>query len=179
MTSRRNPWLLLPLLVFIALVFALGWRLSDPPSTIVKSRMVGRAVPAFSLPAALPSKPGLSSAQLASGQAPRLINVFGSWCVPCIAEMPMLQQLRREGMTIDAIAIRDRPADIAAFLAKHGDPFDRIGDDPRSEVQMALGSAGVPETFLVDANGIIRLQHVGPITSAELPEIRAAWQAAQ
>jgi cytochrome c biogenesis protein CcmG/thiol:disulfide interchange protein DsbE len=179
MTSRRNPWLLLPLLVFIAFVFVFGWRLSEPPDPTVKSRMVGKPVPAFTLPAALPGKPGLASVQLASGQGPRLINVFASWCVPCIAEMPMLQQLRRDGMTIDAIAIRDRSADIAAFLTQHGDPFDRIGDDPRSQTQMALGSAGVPETFLVDAKGIIRLQHVGPITSANLPEIRAAWQAAQ
>jgi cytochrome c biogenesis protein CcmG/thiol:disulfide interchange protein DsbE len=175
----RNPWLLLPLLAFAGLVFALGWRLSSPPDPTVKSKMVGRALPAFVLPAAMPGKAGLASAELAQGEGPRLINLFGSWCVPCIAEMPLLQQLRREGMAIDGIAIRDTPQDIAGFLARNGDPFARIGNDPRSQVQMALGSAGVPETFLVDRKGIIRLQHVGPITAADLPAIRAAWRAAR
>jgi cytochrome c biogenesis protein CcmG/thiol:disulfide interchange protein DsbE len=179
MTDRRNPWLLLPLLVFVAFVFAVGSRLSDPPDPTVKSRMVGKPVPTFALPAVLPNKPGLTSTQLAGGQGPRLVNVFASWCVPCIAEMPMLQQLQREGMNIDAIAIRDKADDIAAFLAEHGDPFERIGNDPRSQAQMALGSAGVPESFLIDSKGIIRLQHVGPITADDLPTIRAAWKAAE
>lgn len=176
--QSRNPWLLVPLLLFIAFVFAVGWRLSDPPDPTIHSRMVGQRVPDFALPPALTSKPGLSSADLAMGE-PHLVNLFASWCVPCIAEMPMLQRLRREGLVIDAVAIRDKPADIAAFLAEHGDPFERIGDDPRSQTQIAFGSAGVPETFVVDREGFIRLQHIGPITLADLPEVRAAWRAAK
>jgi len=179
MIARRNPWLLVPLLIFIAFVFAVGWRLSDPADPTVKSKMMGQSIPEFTLAPATAGKPGFASAQLKAGQGPRLVNVFASWCVPCISEMPMLQELRRQGVAIDAIAIRDKPADIADFLAKHGDPFDRIGDDPRSQAQIALGSVGVPETFLVDAKGVIRFQHVGPITAANLPEITAAWKAAQ
>ncbi len=72
-------------------------------------------------------------------------------------------ELKRQGVPIDAIAVRDRPEDVAAFLARHGDPFDRIGADPESRVQLALGSSGVPETFIVDGRGIIRYQHMGPI----------------
>ena len=71
--------------------------------------------------------------------------------------------MKARGATIDGIAIRDRPEDVARFLARHGDPYDRIGSDPRSQVQIALGSSGVPESFIVDGRGIIRYQHIGPI----------------
>jgi cytochrome c biogenesis protein CcmG/thiol:disulfide interchange protein DsbE len=80
---------------------------------------------------------------------------------------------------IDGVAIRDKPEDVAAFLGEWGDPFDRIGADPNSKVQFALGSAGVPETFLVDGKGIIRLQHIGVIYPEDVPAILAAWQSAR
>ena len=100
-----------------------------------------------------------------------LLNVFASWCVPCIEEVQVLQQLQAHGVAIDGIAVRDRPADIAAFLARNGDPYDRIGSDPQSSAQIALGSSGVPESFIVDARGIIRYQHIGPIEAKDLPDI--------
>jgi cytochrome c biogenesis protein CcmG/thiol:disulfide interchange protein DsbE len=87
--------------------------------------------------------------------------------------------LKARGVPIDAIAVRDKPEDLARFLAQHGDPFERIGDDPRSQVQFALGSAGVPETFVVDGKGIIRHQHVGAITDADVPKLLAEWEAAK
>ena len=80
---------------------------------------------------------------------------------------------------LDPLAVRDRPADVAEFLARRGDPFERIGADPESRAQLALGSSGVPETFIVDGAGIIRYQHMGPIESDELPELVAQWEAAQ
>ena len=70
-------------------------------------------------------------------------------------------------------------ADIAAFLAARGNPFERIGADDRSRVQLALGSAGVPESFVVDGRGIIRHQHVGPIEPADVPEILAQLEQAK
>ena len=77
------------------------------------------------------------------------------------------------------IAIRDRPEDVAAFLARHGDPFDRIGADRESRVQMALGSSGVPESFVVDGRGIIRYQHMGPIEPGRRAgDPCAQWEAA-
>jgi cytochrome c biogenesis protein CcmG/thiol:disulfide interchange protein DsbE len=108
-----------------------------------------------------------------------VINVFASWCVPCMAEAPQLLALARRGIPIDAIAIRDRPQDIAQFLQRWGDPFRNIGLDRDSSVQMALGSSGVPETFVVDGRGIIRHQHLGVITEQNMGEIVAAWEAAR
>lgn len=175
---NRPIWLALPLIMFALFVLAVGWRLSEPPDPTVKSRLVGQPIPAFALPAAVPGKPPLSSADL-KGQGPRLVNLFASWCIPCIAEAPVLLALREQGVAIDAIAIRDAPADVAEFLSKHGDPFQRIGSDMRSQVQMSLGSSGVPESFVVDGSGIIRYQHIGPLTDADVPTLMAELEKAR
>lgn len=175
---NRKLWFALPLIVFALFVLAVGWRLAEPPDPTVKSRMIGKPVPEFALEAALPTKPALAAADL-KGDGPRLLNLFASWCVPCIAEAPALLELKNRGVAIDGIAIRDRPADIAKFLADHGDPFQRLGDDPRSQVQMALGSAGVPETFVVDRQGVIRHQHIGPIMPQDVPTILAELEKAR
>jgi cytochrome c biogenesis protein CcmG/thiol:disulfide interchange protein DsbE len=168
----------LPLIVLLAFVVAVAWRLNRPAEEEIRSQLVGQPVPTFSLEPALPGKPGMASTELASGQ-PRMINVFASWCVPCIAEAPLLLELKGRGVVIDAVAVRDRPEDVAAFLARHGDPFARIGSDPRSEVQLALGSSGVPESFIVDGRGIIRYQHMGPIEPGDIPELLRQWEAAK
>lgn len=168
----------LPLLVLLTFVGAVAWRLSKPAEEEIPSQLVGRPVPAFVLAPALPGKPGLSSSDLAKGR-PRMINVFASWCVPCIAEAPLLMELKRQGAAIDAVAVRDRPEDVAAFLARHGDPFLAIGSDPESRLQLALGSSGVPESFIVDGRGIIRYQHMGPIEPDDVPTILREWEAAK
>jgi cytochrome c biogenesis protein CcmG, thiol:disulfide interchange protein DsbE len=159
-----------PLVLLLIVMVALVWRLATPEDTIVPSKLEGKPVPAFTLPAALPSKPGLAAADLASGQ-PRLVNIFASWCVPCVAEVRVLQELKGEGVIIDGIAIRDRPRDVADFLSRNGDPYARIGSDAQSQVQIALGSSGVPESFIVDGRGIVRYQHIGPIEAADVPMI--------
>ena len=168
----------LPLLLLIAFVGAVAWRISKPADEKIASKLVGQPVPAFSLPPAVPGKAGLASKDLAAGQ-PRMINVFASWCVPCIAEAPFLGELKRQGVAIDAIAIRDKPEDVAAFLSRHGDPFGRIGSDLESRVQLSLGSSGVPESFIVDGRGIIRYQHMGPIEPQDMPTILREWEAAK
>lgn len=167
-----------PLLVLLAFVVAVAWRLSRPAEEEIRSQLVGKPVPAFALEPALPAKPGLASADLAKGQ-PRMVNVFASWCVPCIAEAPLLMELKRQGVAIDAVAVRDKPEDVAAFLVRHGDPFERIGSDLDSKVQLALGSSGVPESFIVDGRGIIRYQHMGPIEPDDIPEVLRQWEAAK
>jgi cytochrome c biogenesis protein CcmG, thiol:disulfide interchange protein DsbE len=162
----------LPLALLGIILAAMVWRLANPGDSVVRSKLAGKAVPAFSLPAAIAGKPALGSALLATGQ-PRLLNFFASWCVPCIGEAPVLDQLKRRGVAIDGIAIRDRPEDVADFLARNGDPYQRVGSDTDSRVQLALGSSGVPESFVIDGRGIIRYQHVGPIEHDQIPLILA------
>jgi cytochrome c biogenesis protein CcmG/thiol:disulfide interchange protein DsbE len=168
----------LPLGLFLAFLVTVALGLYSPTDRVIRSKMVGKAMPQFALQPSVASHPPLSSADLAAGK-PRLVNVFASWCVPCKVEAPQLMALRRRGVPIDGIAIRDRPEDVARFLAEWGDPFDRIGADPNSQVQFALGSSGVPETFVVDGRGIIRLQHIGDIRPENVGEIYAAWEAAK
>ena len=145
----------MPLALLGLVVVALVWRLATPADTSVHSRLEGQPVPVFTLPAALPGKAGLASTDLASGQ-PRLVNVFASWCVPCITEVGVLQQLEARGVIVDGIAVRDRSEDLTEFLARYGDPYERIGSDAQSALQIALGSSGVPESFIVDGKGVIR-----------------------
>ena len=167
-----------PLLVLAVFIIAVAWRLMRPAEEEIRSQLVGQPIPEFVLAPAMPGKPGLSTRDLASEQ-PRMINLFASWCVPCIAEAPILMELKRQGVVIDAVAVRDRPEDVAAFLSRHGDPFVRIGSDPESRVQLALGSSGVPERFIVDGKGTIRYQHMGPIEPQDVPELLRQWEAAR
>ena len=167
-----------PLVVFLLFALTVASGLYSPADRTIRSRLVGKPVPDFTLGQAVPSHPPLSSDLLRSGE-PRLVNVFASWCVPCAAEAPQLMALKRRGIPIDAIAIRDRPDDVAAFLARYGDPFERIASDPQTQVQIALGSSGVPETFVVDGRGIIRHQHIGDIRPENVAEIVKAYEAAK
>lgn len=167
-----------PLALLVAFVGFVSWRLLNPADTAIRSALEGKPVPAFTLPPSLPGRAALSSADLATGE-PRLLNIFASWCVPCIAEAPVLAELKARGVTIEGIAIRDRPEDVAEFLARNGDPYDRIGADMQSNVQMALGSSGVPESFVVDGRGIIRYQHVGPIMPRDVATILAEMEKAR
>jgi cytochrome c biogenesis protein CcmG/thiol:disulfide interchange protein DsbE len=172
-------WLLwLPLAVFaIVVVFAVR-ELRAPSDRTVYSAMVGQKVPDFTLAPIAPGKPGLAVADLRSGQ-PRLLNIFASWCVPCIAEAPQLMKLKALGVPIDAIAIRDSGPAIAGFLARNGDPYARIGDDSDSRVQLSLGSSGVPETFVIDGRGVVVKQHVGDIREDDVAELAQAWRNAR
>ena len=115
-------------------------------------------------------RPGLSFADMADGK-PRLLNVFASWCVPCAAEAPQLAQLRALGVDVVGIAIRDRPDELKTFLQRNGNPFSRIGADDVSAIQFAIGSSGVPESFVIDGKGVIRYQHIGDIRPEQVEMI--------
>jgi cytochrome c biogenesis protein CcmG/thiol:disulfide interchange protein DsbE len=174
----KRFFLWLPLAVFLAFLVTVAIGLNRPADTQIRSQMIGKPMPDFALAPAVASHPPLAASDLRKGR-PRLVNVFASWCVPCKAEAPQLERLKRSGVPIDGVAIRDRSEDVARFLAEWGDPFERIGADPDSKVQFALGSSGVPETFVVDGNGIIRHQHIGDIRPENVAEILAAWEAAK
>ena len=174
--KRLIIWLPLALFIVFLGVFAGG--LISPESKTIPSKLVGKPMPGFALPSAVGGKPGLSSTELTNGQ-PHLVNVFASWCLPCIAEAPQLKQLADAGVPIYGIAIRDRPEDLARFLERNGDPYRAIGSDANSSVQIALGSSGVPETFIVDGKGIIRKQHIGDIKPEDVPGMMSALAAAR
>jgi cytochrome c biogenesis protein CcmG/thiol:disulfide interchange protein DsbE len=179
MRRKVRKWLrFVPVILVVLLVGALVWRLVNPPDTNVQSEMIGKPVPAFAASAIVPGIAGVSSADLARGQ-PKLVNFFASWCIPCIGEAPVLSELKQQGIPIVGIAVRDRPQDLKAFLAQNGDPFERIGSDPQSRLQLAFGSAGVPETFVVDGRGTIRMQHIGPIEPDDIPDLLEAVQDAR
>jgi len=175
---RRRLILWAPFAVFAVFLAVVAIGLYWPSERTLKSQLVGQPVPEFALPPALEGRPGLASADLRRGEA-RVVNVFASWCIPCRAEAPQLDALARRGVPIDGIAVRDRPQDLSGFLATYGDPFRTIGADNDRRAQMTLGSAGVPETFVVDGAGIIRHQHIGAIMEGDVPAILAAWEAAR
>ena len=170
-------WLrFVPLAAVGLLVVALDWRLSHPPSNIIVSRLVGEPFPDLPLAPAIPDRPGLDGP---TPPGPRLVNLFASWCLPCIGEAPVLAQLQREGVAIDGIAVRDKPERLTAFLTENGNPYRRIGTDPDSRGQLALGSSGVPETFVVDSRGIVGSHRVGPIEERDLDDLRAELRQAR
>lgn len=163
-----------------ALLALFAYQLTQPKDEFVESAMIGRQMPPFDLPAAVADRPGLAIGNLTDGE-PKLLNIFASWCIPCAAEAPQLAALERSGANIVAVAIRDRPEDVAAFLGRYGNPFSRIGSDDISSIQLEIGSSGVPETFVIDGKGIIRYQHIGDIRDEHVPmlleELRKAGEA--
>ena len=174
--TGRMKWA--PLVAFILLGSALTYGLARPENGNITSKMIGAAVPSFTLPPATSGVPGLSSSDLATGQ-PHLVNIFASWCVPCVAEAPQLKHIADAGVPVVGIAVRDKPEALQRFLARNGNPFRAIGADDTSQVQMAMGSSGVPESFVVDGKGMIRQQTIGPINPEDVAGIVAAVKAAR
>ncbi|MCB2047320.1 MAG: DsbE family thiol:disulfide interchange protein [Novosphingobium sp.] len=176
---RVSPWALwLPLALFAGFLALVFHGLAKPGSTEVESAMIGKPLPQFDLPPAVEDRPGLTTSDLRQGK-PRLLNIFASWCVPCAVESPQLEALRQQGVAIDGIAIRDRREDVAMFLERNGNPYARIGKDDVSAVQLAIGSSGVPESFVIDGKGVIRYQHIGEIRTDDLPLIREKLREAE
>ena len=173
----KRWWLWAPLVAFIVLFGVAASGLIRPTDAKNPSKMVGKPVPVFTLPAASSSRPGTTSKDF-SGK-PRLLNVFASWCIPCIAEAQVLDSIARQGVMIEGVAIRDKRADVDKFLARNGNPYRSIGSDVDSSVQLAMGSSGVPETFVVDAKGTIRHQHIGEIRREDVPVIMQKLREAQ
>lgn len=173
----RKLTLWLPLALFAFFAGLAAYMLTQPKDEFVESTMIGQQLPAFALDPAFDGLPGASKSDFTG--SPKLLNIWASWCLPCIAEAPQLEALQKQGVEIIGIAIRDKPADVASFLAKNGNPYTRIGSDRISEVQLAIGSSGVPETFVIDAKGIIRYQHIGDIRPEDVPTLMAELEKAK
>ncbi len=166
---------LIPVIAFAVLAAAFGVGLYLRPD-IVPSPLIDKEAPVFALKP-LPSRNdgGLTNEDL-KGQV-TIVNVFASWCLPCRAEHPFLMQLAAQGVRIVGINYKDKPEDAAAWLKDLGDPFAKIGRDDTGRVSIDWGVYGVPESFIVDAQGRIRYKHVGPMDAHDvatkiLPAIR-------
>lgn len=168
-------WAPLAIFAFLGGIFLYG--LTDPKDEFVRSRMIGKPLPAFNFPSATSGIEGLSNTDFADGK-PRMLNIFGSWCIPCKAEAPMLEQMKDAGVEIHAIAVNDKPENVADFLAEHGNPFGRIGAADMA-FQVQLGSSGVPETFIVNGKGVIVYQHIGDIRPEHVEDLVDRWRAAR
>ncbi len=168
----------IPLAVLCLLGGLWLYQLTQPKQEFVQSQMVGSKLPAFDLPTATEGVPPLSSADFADGK-PRLLNVFGSWCIPCRAEAEYLEALKERGVEIHGIALRDKPEDVAQFLAQYGNPFTRIGADMEMRTQLLLGATGVPETYVIAGDGTITHQHIGDIRAEHVPVLLKKLREAQ
>jgi cytochrome c biogenesis protein CcmG/thiol:disulfide interchange protein DsbE len=153
----------LPLILLVALVSVFAFSI-DRDSSLVRSVLIDKPVPQFTLPAVEGlDVPGFGSAAL-SGE-PTVVNVFASWCIPCRDEHPLLEAIKAEtGVKLFGINHSDAPENAVAFLAELGNPYDAVGADRDRRVSIDWGVYGVPETFLVDAKGVIVYKHVGPLT---------------
>lgn len=154
-----------PLAVLAAAValFAL-YALNRPTARVTPDALVGRPAPAI----AIGGLDGAAARPLnAVLQGPGLINVFASWCVPCAVEHPELMRLKSQGVRIVGVAYKDKPMASRAFLERLGDPFAVVLTDPDGLAGIELGVSGVPETFAVDARGVIVAKHSGPMTRAD------------
>ena len=151
-----------PLILLLGLVATFAIGLTRDPSEL-PSNLIDRPIPAQTLPL-LDGSPDIATTELFKGE-PKLVNVFGSWCVACLQEHPLLMELAARG-DVPIIGVNWRDTDAAAnrWLARHGDPYDTILVDRDSRFAIALGVTGAPETFVVDAEGRIRFKHVGPVT---------------
>ncbi|WP_375600363.1 DsbE family thiol:disulfide interchange protein [Devosia sp. Naph2] len=164
----RRLTFLLPVVLFGALALLLTWGLWDDDDSLA-SPLIGKSVPEFNLPPIEGRQVGFASSDL-KGQV-SIVNVWASWCVPCRVEMPLLMELSAKGtVPIYGINFKDDSAEALAFLQELGDPYTQIGADQSGRVAIDWGVYGLPETFVIDAQGRIAYKHVGPFDRKSLEE---------
>jgi len=161
----------LPLVLFLGLLAVLGYYNFHKKASYEPRAMVGKSVPDI----VLNDPQGGPSADLKSllkGQTrPVLVNVFASWCVPCVAENPQLMALKAKGVTIIGIAWKDDAQNTLNFLAQHDNPYAKTLSDPNGDMALSLGISGVPETFIVAPDGTITDKITGPIVPDTLDSV--------
>ncbi len=176
--AKISPLVAAPPILFAALagLFYFGMQREDPDA--LPSTRVGAVAPAMQLEP-LGAKPEFESATLKEPGV-KLVNFWASWCAPCRAEHPNLELLADEGVPIYGINYKDDPGKALAFLDELGDPYAGIGADQGGRTGIDWGLYGVPETFVIDGDGVVRLRFAGPITQRVLEErIRPAIAAAE
>jgi cytochrome c biogenesis protein CcmG, thiol:disulfide interchange protein DsbE len=166
----------LPLVVFLALVGLLFFRLGSGDPSRVPSALIGKPAPSLSLSAldgltrdGVPV-PGLDGSRF-TGQI-TLVNVWASWCVPCHAEHSQLMRLAADPrLQLVGINYKDVTENARRFLGRYGNPFSAVGVDENGRSAIEWGVYGVPESFLIGRDGRIAYKQVGPITDETLQEL--------
>lgn len=166
--SRFGILSLAPLLGALGLFGLFYWGLMYKTDEL-PSALIGKEVPAFSLPPVRGRALGLSSADLVGEVS--MVNVFASWCVPCREEHPLFTDLaRRDVVPIHGLNYKDLPEQAEAWLDELGDPYARTGADVDGRVGIDWGVYGVPETYIVDGDGRVAYRHVGPLSPTVLEQ---------
>ena len=178
----RRFAVILPVALFAGLMGVMIALLTDDERNADLSRLpsplVGQPAPVINLPAINADIPGgFSTGELAGKVS--LVNVFASWCVPCLAEHPLITRLAEQGIPVYGINHRDKPDAAATWLKQHGNPYTAVGADADARASLDWGVTGVPETFIINAQGVITYKHVGPLTEDDLknkilPKLREA-----
>jgi len=157
---------LVPLALFGVLVAFLAVGLTRDPSKI-PSVLISKPAPQFNVPQLIEDSKTFSPADM-KGQV-WLLNVWASWCVACKVEHPLLVELARaKAVPLIGLDYKDKRAEALKFLAQVGDPYNLSAVDADGRVGIDFGVYGVPETFVIDQNGIIRYKQIGPITKEAL-----------
>jgi len=149
--------------VFVALVLLLAVGLRLNPRE-VPSPLIGRPAPAFELPLLMePDKKFSEKTMLGKVW---ILNVWASWCPPCLVEHPVVTQVSRSGMApVIGLNYKDKPEDALPWLKRNGDPYELIVFDGNGRIGIDYGVYGVPETYIIDRQGVIRYKHIGPLTA--------------
>ncbi|MEK7687833.1 MAG: DsbE family thiol:disulfide interchange protein [Pseudomonadota bacterium] len=168
--SRRLLFFL-PLATLALMAGFFAWSLlagRDPAS--IGSVLVGRPAPRLDVKALRDGEPPLTDGLLKTGK-PAIVNFFASWCTPCLAEHPLFARLtERDGAVIIGIAWKNKPEEARAWLKRLGDPYKFAGADLEGRAGLDWGLSGVPETYLIDGQGIVRRHFRGPITERDVNE---------
>ena len=156
----------IPVAIVGGLMWAFAVFLQQGPPGFLPSQLVGKSAPEFTLPPLDAEAQSFTRAELAQGR-PTVINFFASWCTPCRVEHPTLQAMAARGdITLYGIDYKDNPEKARAFLNELGNPFGRINEDRDGRAAIDFGVTGVPETFVVDGNGVIKAHYAGPLSDA-------------
>jgi len=149
--------LFLPLILFALLAITLFRGLGLDPNEM-PSALIDRPLPAFSLPAL--DQAGMLTAADVTGQ-PALLNVWATWCVSCRVEHPYLKQLAQQGIPIFGLNYKDDDSAALRWLQELGDPYRLNIADREGTLGLDMGVYGAPETYLLDARGVVRYRHAG------------------
>ena len=167
----------IPLTVFLALC-VLFYSTLDRDTQLLPSPLIGQPVPEFSLPSLVTNETELLKINKSSQDLHTkiinqnsfagekwVLNIWASWCTPCLAEHPYISELaRQDHIRLIGLNYKDSPEAARKFLTTHGNPYSQIGIDSDGAIAIDLGVYGVPETYVIDDKGIIRHKVTGPVT---------------